>query len=131
MRTSQLRPLKHSQTDGCDRAAGSDTTAVALRSIFYHILKAPNVYAKLQLEIDEACSHGRLSTPCTFLEASQMPYLSAVCKEGMRVFPSVSMVLPRYVPRGGRVIAGVHLPEKVRPILCQTPCGAPMYCNRI
>lgn len=54
-----------------------------------------------------------------------MPYLSAVCKEGMRVFPSVSMVLPRYVPRGGRVIAGVHLPEKVRPIHCQTPCEHP------
>ncbi|KAL1860743.1 hypothetical protein VTK73DRAFT_7188 [Phialemonium thermophilum] len=40
----------------------------------------------------------------------QLPYLNAVLKEGLRVFPSIPMSLPRYVPDGGREIDGTWLP---------------------
>jgi cytochrome P450 len=84
-----------------------------MRSIFYHVLKDKNIYDRLQAEIDEAEEQGRLSNPVTFNEAMQLPYLVAVCKEGMRVFPSVGMTLPRHVPAGGRVICGKYFPEGV------------------
>ncbi|KAH8897597.1 benzoate 4-monooxygenase cytochrome p450 [Thozetella sp. PMI_491] len=41
----------------------------------------------------------------------QFPYLDAVVKEGLRVFPSIPMSLPRVVPKGGRSIDGYWLPE--------------------
>ncbi|CAK7209931.1 hypothetical protein SBRCBS47491_000612 [Sporothrix bragantina] len=40
-----------------------------------------------------------------------LPYLHAVLKEGLRMFPSIPMSLPRHVPSGGRVIDGTWLPE--------------------
>ena len=43
----------------------------------------------------------------------RLPYLVAVCKEGMRVFPSVGLTLSRYVPQGGRTVAGRYFPEGV------------------
>ncbi|OAL17876.1 hypothetical protein AYO22_11220 [Fonsecaea multimorphosa] len=94
--------------------AGSDTTAVAMRSAFYHVMKDEAIYARLQAEIDEADKQGRLSNPVTFNEAMQMPYLVAVCKEAMRVFPSVGMTLPRHVPASGRLICGQFFPEGVK-----------------
>ncbi|CAK7199571.1 hypothetical protein SEUCBS139899_002252 [Sporothrix eucalyptigena] len=39
-----------------------------------------------------------------------LPYLNAVLKEGLRMFPSIPMSLPRHVPEGGRVIDGTWLP---------------------
>ncbi|KAK7424501.1 hypothetical protein QQX98_000466 [Neonectria punicea] len=40
----------------------------------------------------------------------QLPYLDAVVKEGLRVFPSIPMSLPRCVPTGGKQIGGYWLP---------------------
>lgn len=92
--------------------AGSDTTAIAIRSILYHILRTPSIYDKLVSEIDQADEKGLLSRPyIRYKEAMQLPYLVACCKEGTRMHPSVALSLPRYVPPGGRVIAGRYFPE--------------------
>lgn len=40
----------------------------------------------------------------------QLPYLEAVVKEGLRVFPSIPMSLPRVVPAGGASVDGCWLP---------------------
>ncbi|KAH7140318.1 cytochrome P450 [Dactylonectria estremocensis] len=40
----------------------------------------------------------------------QLPYLEAVVKEGLRMFPSIPMSLPRCVPSGGREVDGFWLP---------------------
>ncbi len=80
-----------------------------MSSIFSNMLKDKEVYDRLQKEIDDAERNGELSHPITFNEAMRLPYLVAVCKEGMRVFPSVGMTLPRHVPPGGRVISDVLL----------------------
>jgi cytochrome P450 len=77
-------------------------------------MRTPAAYAKLTAEIDEADNAGMLSPTVQYHEAVGLPYLMACCKEGMRLHPSVGMTLPRYVPRGGRVIAGEWFPEGTR-----------------
>lgn len=85
--------------------AGSDTTATAMRSIVYHVLKNPDVYAKLRSEIRDA----NLSLPVSFAQAHALPYLGFVIKEGMRVHPSVGMLLARTVPAEGAQLCGYQI----------------------
>jgi hypothetical protein len=94
--------------------AGSDTTAAAITSILYHLLRTPAAYAKLTGEIDEADNSGMLSPRLQYPEAVGLPYLIACCKEGMRLHPSVGVTLPRHIPKGGCVIAGGWFPEGTR-----------------
>ncbi len=54
-----------------------------------------------------------LSPRVSFADSNKMPYLLAVCKEAMRLNPSVGLGLPRYVPQGGREICGRYFPEGV------------------
>ena len=91
---------------------GSDTTAIAIRSIVYRILKTPSVYQKLLDELDKADRAGQLSRPnVRYAEAIKLPYFVACCKEGMRLHPSISFPLPRHIPAGGKEIAGKFIPE--------------------
>lgn len=71
--------------------AGSDTTAISFRSLFYHLMRTPAAYEKLQAEIDQAFEDGRLSEMPTFQEASKLPYLDACIKEGLRVYPGAQL----------------------------------------
>lgn len=91
--------------------AGSDTTAISLRSIIYHLLKNPQHMATLRQEIDQAAKENRLSDPVTMAEAEKLPFLQACILEGLRIHPAVGGLLPRKVPKGGAVIAGVFMPE--------------------
>ncbi|TEY63310.1 hypothetical protein BOTCAL_0156g00180 [Botryotinia calthae] len=69
--------------------AGSDTTAITLSSVLYHLLKHPHTYQNLRDEIEIAAKEGRVSDPITFKEAQGLPYLQAVIKEGLRVHSAV------------------------------------------
>ncbi|KAF2859255.1 cytochrome P450 family protein [Piedraia hortae CBS 480.64] len=91
--------------------AGSDTTAISLRAIFYHLLTNPEHLQKLLHEIDTFAAAGKLSDPVQYSEAEKMPYLQAVIYEGIRLHPAVGMNLPRTVPEGGMALAGVFFPE--------------------
>jgi cytochrome P450 len=91
--------------------AGSDTTAIALRSVIYSLITHPRCYHKLQKEIDTLAADGSLSNPVQLKEANEMPYLQAVLKEAMRLHPSVGLIMERHVPKGGAMIAGRHIPE--------------------
>ena len=90
--------------------AGSDTTAIAARSIIYHLLKNPECKRRLVEEMDDFRRRGELSSPPRYAEAQKMPYLQACMYEGMRVFPSVGINLARKVPPGGAQIAGHYIP---------------------
>ncbi len=63
------------QTEILLSMAGSDTTAIALRSIIYNLIKTPRVYRKLQDEIDEYDQEGLLSPIIKYHESIKMPYL--------------------------------------------------------
>ncbi|KAL2698198.1 hypothetical protein AAEP93_010908 [Penicillium crustosum] len=86
-------------------SAGSDTTAIALRSILYHILKDRRVYDKLYDEFRV------LDTPVQFTDANKLPYFAAVIQEALRLHPSVGMMLARLVPAGGADLCGFHIAE--------------------
>jgi cytochrome P450 len=51
--------------------AGSDTTAISLRSIVYYLLKNPECKKKFIAEIDERKRQGRLSDPVKLEEANE------------------------------------------------------------
>ncbi|GKT61749.1 pisatin demethylase [Colletotrichum tofieldiae] len=93
--------------------AGSDTTATAIRATILHIITNPQVTATLRAEIDSA----NLSRPVVSdAEAREMPYLQAVIKEGLRIFPPVVGQMSKEVSNGGAgdTYKGVHLPEGTR-----------------
>ncbi|KAF7535059.1 hypothetical protein G7054_g5701 [Neopestalotiopsis clavispora] len=86
--------------------AGSDTTSIALRAIFYFLLKYPETYVKLCEEVREIGVY-----PVKYHDAHKLPYLGAVIKEAMRLHPSMAIMLGRTVPAGGATVCGHYLPE--------------------
>ncbi|KAK3353366.1 cytochrome P450 [Lasiosphaeria hispida] len=89
--------------------AGADTTAITLRAIFYFSLKQPDVYRRLEAEVRAAGIDRDHAAP--YSVARQIPYLEAIVRESMRLHPSVSMLLERYVPDAGLVLPdGSHVP---------------------
>lgn len=67
--------------------AGSDSTSTALRTMFLHIVTNPRVYNTLNKEISAALERGDIAFPVIKMsQAKALPYLSAVVKEGLRVF---------------------------------------------
>ncbi|KAL4929023.1 cytochrome P450 [Aspergillus undulatus] len=91
--------------------AGSDTTAISLSSIVYHLSFNPDCLAKLRDEIDNAASEGRISDLITFAESQSLPYLQAVIKESLRINSAVGLPLWRVVPSGGAMLCGRFFPE--------------------
>jgi cytochrome P450 len=81
-----------------------------LSSIFYHLLKYPKTYQRLQDEIDTAAKEGRISDPVIFKEAQELPYLQAVIKEALRMHPATGLPMQRIVPPEGTTIAGRFIP---------------------
>ena len=91
--------------------AGSDTTAIALRAIFYNLMRNPSKMDKLVAEIDLAQAQGKLGNPISYKESTtHLPYTQAVIKEALRIHPSVGLLLERYVPPGGVDICNQHIP---------------------
>lgn len=83
-------------------AAGIDTTGDALTFLMYQLSlpESFDVQEKLSKEVQQADSRS----------LDDLPYLEAVVKEGLRVFPPIPMSQPRYVPAGGRTIDGYLIP---------------------
>lgn len=86
--------------------AGGETTATSIAAMTFHLLKSPASHEKLKREI-----RGRFKSlnDITFASASQLPYLQAVIKEGLRIFPANSQGLPRRSP--GISVDGTWVPE--------------------
>lgn len=90
--------------------AGSDTTAIGLRSAFYYLIKNPRCYDKARAEIDQADADGRLSEHVSYDECLKLPYLQAVMRESLRLHPGIGFPLERYVPPEGATICGIDFP---------------------
>ena len=71
--------------------AGHETTATSLAWAFYWIHHQPQIREKLLQELD---SLGDNPDPNTILK---LPYLNAVCKETLRIYPVTMFSLPRVV----------------------------------
>jgi cytochrome P450 len=92
--------------------AGSDTTAISLRSIFYHLLKNPETLKRLRKELDDAGADGLFvdARLVRWEESQKLPYLNAVIKEALRIFPAAGLPLERIVPPGGVQLCGRFIP---------------------
>lgn len=78
-----------------------------MRATLLYIVTNPNVQFKLLEEI----SNSSISSPITNAEARNLPYLQAVIKEGMRIFPPVTGFMSKVVPPGGDTIKGIYIPK--------------------
>lgn len=97
---------KKKKTNHPSSFAGADTTAIAINSVLYHLMRNPTAYRKLTAEIDAAVQNGTLSLPIAYADAIKLPYLRACINEGMRLHPSVGLTMPRTIPPGGATISG-------------------------
>lgn len=89
-------------------SGASDTSANALTAIVFHLLKNPEALAKLQSELEAADINRPIPA---FSQVNKLPYLHALIREGMRLFPALTHALERIVPAGGTEIVGTFLPQ--------------------
>lgn len=87
--------------------AGSDTTAIIMRSILYYTIKTPGVLRKLREELDNSGT----AYPVPYKTAQHLPYLDAIIREAMRIHFIGSILLERTVPSSGYTLPdGTQLP---------------------
>jgi cytochrome P450 len=93
--------------------AGSETTAISLSSVFYHLLKNPQVYDNLMKELDSAVQEGIISDTTdeivTWKGSQSLRYLDAVVQESFRLHPAAGLMLERVVPSPGLHILGHYV----------------------
>lgn len=72
----------------------------------------PRVYRRLQVEIDNYVKNTKLphDQVISSKNAETLPYLQAVIREGLRIWPPVTGLLPKKVPPKGDTINGVFVP---------------------
>ncbi|KAJ5111660.1 hypothetical protein NUU61_001290 [Penicillium alfredii] len=88
--------------------AGSDTTGSAMCSALYNILKHPQSHQKLRYEL--RC--GGIQLPAQWRDLKCLPYLDAVMRESMRIYPPIGLMIERVVPVGGFTLPdGRFVPE--------------------
>lgn len=89
--------------------AGSDTTAILLRTVFYNLIKHPSSLAALRWELR---SHGiDEHAIVTWKQATSLPYLDAIIKEAGRMHPPFGLPYERVVPADGAMICGERIPR--------------------
>lgn len=78
--------------------AGSDTTAVSMRSVIYYVLKTPGVLQKVRDEVD-----AKIATeyPPSYKTAMDLTYIDACIREALRMHAIGSFLLERVVPETG------------------------------
>lgn len=90
--------------------AGSDNTASALRMAMAFLVVSPPAYRRLSEEIAEGVASGHISSPVVReSETRAMPYLQAVFRETLRLYP-LPAEFYKQVPPEGDEVAGYHLP---------------------
>ncbi|KAF3761239.1 cytochrome P450 [Cryphonectria parasitica EP155] len=90
--------------------AGTDTTSYALSCSTYYLLTHADKLKRLREELDTVPRNtkGMLE----FQNVRNLPYLTAVIKESLRVSTPIPGNLPRVVPKGGAYVGGTFIPPK-------------------
>lgn len=82
--------------------AGSDSTAITLTSIIYHLLKSPD---SMKVLLDEL-RNANLPSPVSWDSVHSLPYLDACIKEALRMTPALGIPLERVAPDQGLELCG-------------------------
>ncbi|KAI0712109.1 cytochrome P450 [Earliella scabrosa] len=101
-------PLPQVAIDGALAiVAGSDTTSCVLANTFYCLMSNPDVYKRLQAEVDTTFPPGENAMDTS--KHPDMPYLNAVINETMRVYPPLPSGSQRATTREtGGIMAGPY-----------------------
>ena len=83
--------------------AGTDSTAVKLVTIIFHLVKNPSVHERLKQEL-------RVSGKDPTADLLNLPYLRAIVREGLRLGMANPARFSRVVPPGGFKIDGTYIP---------------------
>ncbi|KAJ7745908.1 cytochrome P450 [Mycena maculata] len=104
--------LESSAADGIVAiVAASDTTASTLSSLMWFLMSNPELYQRVQVELDGVYPEG--ADPLDVSQHDQLVFLSACINETLRLHPPVPSIGTRCVPlnSSGRNIAGRFLPR--------------------
>ncbi|KAL4784157.1 cytochrome P450 [Aspergillus varians] len=93
--------------------AGSDSTAVVMRTIWYNLLLHPETMHRLRDELLEADKTSGFAKPYpSWKDVCDLPYLDACILEGLRLHPPFCLPFERIVPKGGMMIGNKwYFPE--------------------
>ncbi|EXL67773.1 cytochrome P450 oxidoreductase [Fusarium oxysporum f. sp. conglutinans race 2 54008] len=83
--------------------AGSVSTAIAINSTMFLLLKNPDCLAKLQEEIGLVADDEAV---LAYEKVKYLPYLRACVDEAMRILPPTSFSIPRKIPPEGCTVLG-------------------------
>ncbi|KAJ7681743.1 cytochrome P450 [Mycena rosella] len=90
--------------------AGSDTTSTALSCLMWFLLSNPDLYRRVQAEVDFVYPGESSSLDAT--KHSELRFLTACLNETLRLHPPVPTNGTRQVPHGGgKLVAGCFIPE--------------------
>ncbi|KAM5372586.1 hypothetical protein ACJZ2D_007360 [Fusarium nematophilum] len=87
--------------------AGSDTTSGSLTSLLFELALHPEVYKKLQREVDECFSQ---QDQAGHAEFAKLKYLQAVIDEAMRLHPAIPSGVQRVAPPEGVQVGDAFIP---------------------
>ena len=91
--------------------AGSDTTAVAMKTLWHNLLLHPVTMLRLHKELVQSQQQSKLSSPFpAWNEISGLPYLNACVNEALRIHPPFCLPFERIVPAEGMTIGGHFFP---------------------
>ncbi|KAJ5090176.1 cytochrome P450 [Penicillium argentinense] len=88
--------------------AGVDTTSTMLMYTFHKVLSSPDILNRLQKELQDAKLS--IDEQYDWKRVRQLPYLTAVIKEGLRMSVVIPGRLPRVVPPEGVKYKGLFIP---------------------
>ena len=92
---------------------GVDTTAVSLTYVMYLLAKHPQYIQKIASELFGYSDIESLKS----IELEKLPYLNAVIRETMRLYPPFGATFGRVCPPEGKIIGGYFVPGGVIPPL--------------
>ena len=89
--------------------AGVDSTATTLTYIIYSLEKYPQYIEKLAKELSGYPNVDSLKS----VELEKLPYLNAVIRESLRMYPPFGSPAGRACPPEGRMLNGYYIPGGV------------------
>jgi len=102
------------QDGGLAIIAGSDTTSSVLAALLYYLLLHPEIYERLQEEVDSAFASGE--EPSDAQKLSHMEWLNGCINETLRLQPPVPSGSQRSVEKGKgtKVLGKLVIPEQTQ-----------------
>jgi cytochrome P450 len=101
--------------------SGTGTTAAALTTAVYHLVKQPELWKRLQAALSSALGSNKQPD---ITELEKIPLLEACAKEALRLSVPIRGRHPRVVPAGGWQYRGYSIPQGVRLTIFH-----PMHCE--